>query len=153
MEEQTGRIRREEEVSPRAYMALPDDIGSISGNHVQDLFLTLNAILVSAKVLHYQADTRATHKAADRLFKSLLPLVDQYLEVYQGMHGRMNLLHEKSSLMYMPVLKPFEETREQFICTVIRTLNKLPAKCPALANLRDDMLSVAYQVKYLLQLV
>lgn len=113
------------------------------------LFLSLNGLLLSAKVLHYQTGSWAKHKQADRLFNRLLPLVDRYLEVYQGLYGKLKLDRE-ITVLRCPVLNVNDGNWAKFSQVVTRTLQQLPSGHPGLANVRDEMLSVAQQLGYLL---
>lgn len=114
-----------------------------------DKFLTLQNQL---RIHHWQTASYAEHKALGKAYESLDPLIDSFVEVYMGKYGKDTEQHRTIELKGyetthpMPVLNYFEEY----------LINELPMELKGndseLLNIRDEMLSVINQTKYLLTL-
>ena len=104
------------------------------------------------RVHHWQTPSYAEHKALGKAYAGLDPLIDTFVETYMGKYGKDTQQHRSIDLQGyetahpMPVLKYFENY----------LINELPTDLSTqdteLFNIRDEMLSVLNQTKYLLTL-
>lgn len=117
------------------------------------LFKHFFATLISAKCLHYQTSLFSCHKSADKLFNTYLEQVDKFLEVFQGRHGKLNILSKKIRLDVDVV---GDKNAAAFIAGELLFINTaLPEYLDAnedrdLLNIRDDMQATLDQFLYFL---
>ena len=112
-------------------------------------FLTLQNQL---RIHHWQTPSYAEHKALGKAYEALDGLIDTFVETHMGKYGkdteqrRTIELHGYETSQPMPVLKYFENYLS----------NDLPIELKGndteLLNIRDEMLGVINQTKYLLTL-
>jgi len=106
------------------------------------------------RILHWQTDSYAEHKAFGKAYENLDGLIDSLVEVYQGKHGRikytspvaMNLVNS-DEISIMDILEEFCE-----YLTVTFTAVVDVAKDSDLLTIRDEILSEINRLKYLLTL-
>lgn len=114
-----------------------------------DKFLTLQNQL---RIHHWQTASYAEHKALGRAYEALDPLIDSFVETYMGKYGKDTEQHRTIDLKGyetahpMPVLKYFEN----YLMNELP--NELSQSDTELLNIRDEMLGVINQTKYLLTL-
>jgi hypothetical protein len=110
------------------------------------------------KIFHWQTKNYAQHVASDQLYTALLPLIDQWVEVYQGKYP--TLTFEKDNSLSVPLrnmdLDDFKLHLQQFKSFL---MDKLPTyinhgkmQNTDLLNIRDEMLTITNKTLYLLQL-
>jgi hypothetical protein len=110
------------------------------------------------KIFHWQTKKYAQHVASDQLYTALLPLIDQWVEVYQGKYP--TLTFEKDNSLSVPLrnmdLDDFKLHLQQFKSFL---MDKLPTyinhgkmQNTDLLNIRDEMLTITNKTLYLLQL-
>lgn len=106
------------------------------------------------RILHWQTESYAEHKAFGKAYDDLEGLIDELVEVYQGKHGRvkyntpieLNLVNY-DEISIMDVLEQFQEYLEVTFTAMVD-----PVKDTDLLNIRDTILSTINRVKYLLTL-
>lgn len=125
----------------------------------------LLTILNQIKIYHWQTKSFSEHKALDMAYENLGELIDEFVEVYQGIFGRVrsasgSFLFELENLQIQSL--PAEEDTEsvglqekidQWI-TYLKTFNNdadLNDKTDLL-NIRDEMLATLNKLKYLITL-
>jgi hypothetical protein len=125
----------------------------------------LLTILNQIKIYHWQTKSFSEHKALDMAYEDLGGLIDQFVEVYQGIFGRVSsasgsFLFELENLQTQN--PPSEEDAEsvglqekidQWIA-YLKTFNNdadLNDKSDLL-NIRDEMLATLNKLKYLITL-
>ena len=125
------------------------------GKLLQYFFYYQNLI----KIFHWQTKNYAQHVASDQLYNGLLPLIDQWVEVYQGKHDR--LMFDDNKKFNVPLRnlddKDFVLHLNQF---KIFLMNDIPEflskekemKNTDLLNIRDEMLALTNKTLYLLTL-
>jgi hypothetical protein len=102
---------------------------------------------------HWGTQSYAAHKALGNLYTGLDPLLDTFAETYMGVKGKQDLKDFDSLELNGPfkiginsVLDSFEDYLK----------NELPKEVKqdqtALLNIRDEMLALVQQTKYLLTL-
>ena len=103
------------------------------------------------RVLHWQTESYAEHKALGKAYESLDELVDSFVETYFGAHGR------HSGASKLEVVDYGEATPVAVMEDGIKFLKEeieeyLDDSDTDLMNIRDDMLGTLNHTKYLLSL-
>jgi DNA-binding ferritin-like protein len=102
---------------------------------------------------HWGTQSYAAHKALGKLYEGIDPLLDAFAETYMGVKGKQELkdfaelkLNGPFKISIGSVLDSFEDYLK----------NELPKEVKqdqtALLNIRDEMLALVQQTKYLLTL-
>jgi hypothetical protein len=102
---------------------------------------------------HWGTQSYSAHKALGKLYEGLDPLLDTFAETYMGVKGKQELKEFKPLELNGPfkisinsVLDSFEDYLK----------NEIPKEVKqdqtALLNIRDEMLALVQQTKYLLTL-
>lgn len=106
------------------------------------------------KVLHWQTKGYARHKAFGETYETLEGLIDEYVEVCMGKHGRFILQEQNKTIMIenlpeVDIVSFLQKTK-----TALISLSKdLSAENDTdLLNLRDEMLASINKLAYLLTL-
>jgi len=99
-----------------------------------------------AHILHLQTKSYATHKALDKYYNSIVPLIDKYIETYQGKYGIIK--------GYKPASKFLEGEKaisyfKQLEKTVVDMRSQLP-KDLDLENAYADILDLIHTTNYLI---
>jgi DNA-binding ferritin-like protein len=114
---------------------------------------TLLNFQVELRLHHWGTKSYAAHKALGKLYENLDGLIDTFTEAYLGIEGRevikdINDLHLNG---------PFRTSATQVVNSLEEYLmTELPSQVSqdqtALLNIRDEMLGLVQQTKYLLTL-
>ena len=110
------------------------------------------------RVLHWQTQSFAEHKALGKAYEALDPLVDQFIEVYFGSHGRHSAVSESGKTRAPQEIQDYGDiTPDELIDDGIAFLKNeiddyLDKSDTDLFNIRDEMLAVLNQTNYLLTL-
>ena len=118
----------------------------LSGN--VKFFLELQAQL---RILHWQTKSHAKHVALGDTYDALDDLIDSYVEVCMGLHGRFVLEDEHKTLTINNLP---DVDLVGMIDTVRKTLQEMEIS-PVdsdLLNIRDEMLAQINKLSYLLTL-
>jgi len=104
------------------------------------------------RIFHWQSSTFAQHKAFGKAYESLGDLVDSFIEIYMGKYGKL-----KAKLTYSIELDNFSENYDEYLNNYISFLSGLnneldSSKDTDLLNIRDEMLGILNNLKYLLTL-
>ena len=104
------------------------------------------------RILHWQTNSSAQHKAFGETYSALGDLIDSFMESFMGRYGRIELRDESIQLFNMANLdlKDFLDGACDFLCSLSEVLN--PEKDTDLLNIRDEMLAEITKLKYLLTL-
>lgn len=102
---------------------------------------------------HWGTQSYSTHKAIGKLYEGLDGLIDTFTEAYIGIYGR-DFIKEIEQLKFSG---PFKTTPMKVVNSLEDYLiNELPSHIDehqtALLNIRDEMLALVQQTKYLLTL-
>ena len=101
------------------------------------------------KLFHFQTTTYGAHKASDAYLEKFSGLMDQFLEVAQGIYGKVSLsryavsgnAHKNETI----------NTHLNGMISYLKTkINTILSNYTELINLRDELLSDLEQLKYLL---
>jgi len=134
--------------SPRRSKSPSRKIKSPRKHHVvADFLSTLFNSREQAHILHLQTNSYAAHKALNAYYDGIVPLVDKYIETYQGKYGIV--------MGYKPVKKFVEGDRS--ILPYFKQLEKMisgyESKLPKdvdLQNAYADILDLIHTTNYLL---
>ena len=96
------------------------------------------------QLFHWNAVSYSAHKASDKLYQNLAPLIDKFVEV--GLEKRIPLFEEKIVVCHksLPQFK-------SYLTKCCTTIKKLSLEND-LANLRDAMMEEIHQFLYLANL-
>ena len=102
---------------------------------------------------HWGTKSYSAHKALGKLYGGLDPLIDSFTEAYLGVEGR----EEIKQITELPLNGPFRTSAEQVVNSLEDYLmneieKEVGDKQTALLNIRDEMLGLTQQTKYLLTL-
>ena len=125
----------------------------------------LLTILNQVKIYHWQTKSFSEHKALDNAYSDLSGLIDEFVEVYQGIFGRVksasgSFLFELENLQTENLPSEGESEPvglegkiDQWI-TYLKSFNSDPELSDKtdLLNIRDEMLGTLNQLKYLITL-
>lgn len=109
-------------------------------------------ILDQARVIHWQTDSYAEHKAMGKFYDGLSVLTDTFVETAMGMMGR-----PKANGSFNITIRNYEDydvcSYMGNVCTAFKKMKKdIPDDATDLQNILDEMMGLANQTKYLLTL-
>jgi len=103
------------------------------------------------KLYHWQTKVYARHIASDTLFAGLLPLIDRFMEVYQGKID--DRISDKNTKIALSVSQLTDEEMTLFLKKSVEHLAGMSflekRENSDLANIRDDMVGLINQTIYL----
>jgi len=106
------------------------------------------------RILHWQSDSYARHKAFGKTYEELDESIDTLVEVYSGKYEKLVLkpgtLIELLNTDEMNVDEVLNEVTEYLSSGAVQELN--PEKDTELLNIRDEILALVNRLKYLLTL-
>lgn len=104
------------------------------------------------RIHHWQTKSYAEHKALGKAYESLDPLIDQFVEVYFGKYGNINAKESFKLNLENYKAGGCKEMIDESVSYLENLENSLKENDTELLNIRDEMLSVLQQTKYLLRL-
>lgn len=117
-----------------------------------DVIKMLMQMVNQVKLFHWQTESYGHHKALDKLYSNLSDLMDEFVEVCMGKHGRPNYGGEC-------VLKIFDlnNNLDAFLDEGIEFLVSLDEmyqdpEDSDILNIRDEMMAQLTKTKYLITL-
>ena len=104
------------------------------------------------RILHWQTESFAQHKAFGETYAALGDLIDSFMEGIMGKYGRFQLESNSIQIINMSELDlvDFVEGSAQFLTSLSEQLD--PQADTDLLNIRDEMLTNISKLKYLLTL-
>ena len=104
------------------------------------------------RILHWQTDSFAQHKAYGKTYAALGDLIDAFMEGMMGKYGRFQLQSNSIQIINMSELDvaDFIDGSAQFFNSLSEQLD--PQTDTDLLNIRDEMLAAISKLKYLLTL-
>lgn len=104
------------------------------------------------RILHWQTESYAQHKAFGKTYSALGDLIDSFMEGVMGKYGRFQLQSNSIQIINMQELDlpDFIEGSSDFLNALSEQLD--PEKDTDLLNIRDEMLGQISKLKYLLTL-
>ena len=123
---------------------------------MSSLLLGLLQIQLQMKLYHWQTHSHARHQSTDMFVEKFSQLIDQFVESYQGKHGRILLdgtqhieLHNMNEDCALPL--DFLRTAEELLSRMLPTFIDVEMDTD-LVNIRDEMLALVHQLQYLFTL-
>ena len=116
----------------------------------KELLSTVIQVQAQIKILHWQTESYAQHKAFNEAYKKLGDLFDNLIEVYSGKYNRPNFGGIKNitfSDYYNVRIETFLDTTIDFFTNLF-----IAEQDSELANIRDEIKAELEQLKYLLTL-
>jgi len=111
----------------------------------------LLGLLNQIKIYHWQTNSYAEHKALGKAYDALDALIDTFIESYMGSTGEKVKAGFKLTLTdYTP--KSAKELMDQAYTFMTGELDTALSGKTELLNIRDELLSVVQQTRYLLTL-
>lgn len=116
---------------------------------VKDFILLIKSSEVNAHIYHWSTNSYARHKALEGYYEDIRPIIDHFVEVYQGkfdtkiiLTGNIMSISDKTMDVYFTELK---EVVTQFISYKLRDYKDLE-------NIAIEMLELINQLNYLFSL-
>ena len=103
---------------------------------------------IKMKMYHFQTKHYGAHKASDTYLGQFLLDVDRFMEVAQGAFGKI-----ETKKMKLEVVMESDESMDRHLEKYVKFLKDLGKNLkdhPELLNIRDEMVSNAEQLRYLL---
>ena len=118
-----------------------------------DIAVFFFSLTNQVKLYHWQTTSYARHIATDNLFTVLLPLVDRFMEVYQGKaNKRISSTHNKI-MMQMTIYKgkEFDDYLKKCVeyLSVIINTGYVKESDTDLLNIRDEIVGELNKTLYL----
>jgi hypothetical protein len=108
---------------------------------------------VELRLHHWGTQSYSAHKALGKAYESLDGLIDTFTESYIGIYGRDEIKKFTSLEFSGPFKKRPEAVLDSMEDYLMEEIPKsIPAEQTSLLNIRDEMLAVVQQTKYLLTL-
>ena len=121
---------------------------------MDSVILNLIKLQLQLRILHWQTDSYAQHKAFGKTYEDLDGLIDTLVEIHQGKHGKIIYpspssveLVNADSISIMDILQEVTD----YLSTVFpQQVDQV--KDTDCLNARDEILAVLNRLKYLLTL-
>lgn len=113
----------------------------------------LLSILNQLKIYHWQTYSFSQHESFGSAYDSLSEKIDQFVEVYQGVFGRVKAENGSFEFEVVNLTENFTETIDSWI-SYLRSFSEDPqiSQHSDLLNIRDEMLACVNKLKYLITL-
>lgn len=105
------------------------------------------------KVLHWQTESYAEHKAFEQTYNDLTDLLDQLVEVHQGKYGRISFSNASLNLFDQDEID-INSILEEVVEYLQEPFNEMhdPIKDTDCLNIRDEIVASLNKLRYLLTL-
>ena len=110
------------------------------------------SLQLNIKLYHWQTSLYSRHKATDNLLVTVDPLIDKFMEIYQGKFGKIPTGFTSVNVRTLTD----EETANDFINKCIDFLNNITEEDQNISindtdllNIRDEMVGILNQTLYL----
>ena len=118
---------------------------------ISEVFLHIIQFHATIKLYHFQTKNYGAHRASDKLFDKISLKYDQFLEVYQGKHGRIPPINANIQIKSVSDknIKGYCKHFVEFMRKATKETCKL-RKNSDLCNILDEMIADINQFIYLL---
>lgn len=100
------------------------------------------------RILHWQTNSYARHKAYDTIYEKLGELLDEFVEVYQGKYDKLEFSDATIKVVGLDSIQ-LNDYIVEFINLLITELPKqLDGNDTDLLNIRDEILATVHKLKY-----
>ena len=114
----------------------------------EDILMFFFRHQIKIKMYHFQTESYGAHKASDSYLETFEQKLDKFMEVAQGIVGKLQTKNINLNIATVNDKTILEELNT-FIKT-LRMFDKVIATYSELLNIRDEMVGDAEQFKYLL---
>nr|QBK93428.1 MAG: hypothetical protein LCPAC404_01320 [Pithovirus LCPAC404] len=114
---------------------------------MSDILLTLLTLQNQIKLHHWQTTSFSRHKATDDLFEKIIPLIDRFVETFQGSHNNTIMLYKLIELKNMS-----EDEIVVFLTDMGKTMRQWNLEETELDNIIQEMLEVVNVTLFLFSL-
>ena len=114
--------------------------------HLVQFFLEF---LVNLKMYHWRTQSYPRHKASDDCFQKMQTLIDQFVEVYVGRHGRKPFLSSNECCAIHSLNDKF---MPKYVQGFRNRIQRIKISDPELLNIRDEIIAELNQCLYLFTL-
>ena len=104
------------------------------------------------RIQHWQTKSYSEHKALGKAYEGLDGLIDSFVEVYFGKYGNINAKENFKISLENYSEKDCRETIDEGISFLENLTENMQQNDSELLNIRDEMLAVLQQTRYLLRL-
>jgi DNA-binding ferritin-like protein len=123
-----------------------------------NIITNLLTIQNQMRVFHWQTQKKpgsfAQHEAFGKAYEELDPLIDDFIEIFQGKNGAI-MGRDGFTLKLMNLSDNTEEVIDEYITFLRETIGQSlePDYDSDLLNIRDEMMAIFNQTKYRLRLM
>jgi hypothetical protein len=116
---------------------------------MKNLYAALQRYQINLQLFHLQTDDYGAHKASDQLYTAMTELIDELMEVYQGVHGTLGPVRKKIDLI--------SQDKNAMATSTTRLLNRIKSafkKCTdnSQCHIYEEMMAALSRFLYLLRL-
>jgi hypothetical protein len=108
----------------------------------------LQELAVNVQMYHWGTASYSRHIASDKLYSGIIQNTDKFVEVYIGKYGRPQFQKSEIRLRYISD-KDFPAFLNEFADLLVSLTEHVSVKDSDLLTIRDDLLSLVNQTKYL----
>ncbi len=103
------------------------------------------------RIYHWQTNSYARHKATDQLLTDIDPLIDRFMEVYQGKYSKLPNGKTEINVVSLTDKTAIDFLKQciKFLKNILDEDKNIKENDTDLLNIRDEMLSVINQTLYL----
>jgi hypothetical protein len=112
------------------------------------IILKLIEFQTQVKILHWQTNSYARHKAYDKIYNKLGDLIDDFVEVYQGKYLKLEIKTSKLEIKNLDVIQLNDYIGEFISVLQNEVPSKLEKNDTDLLNIRDEILGTVHRLKY-----
>ena len=123
-----------------------------------NIITNLLTIQNQMRVFHWQTQKKpgsfAQHEAFGKAYEELDPLIDDFIEIFQGKNGAI-MGRDGFTLKLMNLSDNAEEVIDEYITFLRETIGQSlePDYDSDLLNIRDEMMAIFNQTKYRLRMI
>lgn len=100
-----------------------------------------------AHAFHLVTDKRSVHKALEKYYEGIIPLVDEWAESYMGKYGRLKRVNMNAKLIMCPC------KIKAYFRNLVATIKKLKLpKDSYLKSIQDQIMILIRSTQYMLSL-
>lgn len=120
---------------------------------MKDILKKLIEFQNQIRILHWQTQSFARHKAYGEVYTELNELLDDFIEAYQGKYNRIEFGGETQITLKDSNAFDLNSFISEFLSVLIKEVpDELEDSDTDLFNIRDEMLALTHKLKYLLSL-
>lgn len=115
---------------------------------MNDIIMKFVEFQNQVRILHWQTNSYARHKAYDTIYEKLGELLDDFVEVYQGKYPKLEMKDTNITLKNLDAIQLNEYIGEFISLLQNEVPSKLEENDTDLLNIRDEILGTVHRLKY-----